>query len=502
MGVIVSPGVYSTEKDFSLYAPQLATSIFGVVGTASKGPTDEITLITDEASLINTFGVPSSSHLGLAAAVRYLRKGKQLKFVRVAHYDLTAQISITAVGGSAGTVQAASSGSWGNSISVVVASSTYYSGSYKFTVKYGTSAVEVFDNCVLGSPTSSNYWATKINGVSDYIMITSINDANTNLTAGTYTLTGGDDGASVTNSDIIGSVGTPPTVPGSGLSLFRNGEVVDVNLLAVPGNTHRSIIAELIDLCSSRGDCMTILDSPQNMSVSDAVDWHNGLGSATGAPTSALNSSYAALYYPWLQVYDGFSDAEVWVPPSGHVAQVMAFTDFVADPWWAPAGFNRALLTDVLQVEHSATQGERDFMYSGGNAVNPIISAYGKGTVIWGQRTLQRTTTALDRINVRRLTLYIRKIVATAVVNILFEPNDETTWRSFVRLVEPIMAGIKNRRGVYDYKVICDSTVNTPEIIARNEMIGKILFQPTKTAEMISVEATLLPTGARFEEFV
>jgi len=201
-------------------------------------------------------------------------------------------------------------------------------------------------------------------------------------------------------------------------------------------------------------------------------------------------------------VYDGFNDAEAWVPPSGHIASVIAFTDHVADPWWAPAGLSRASLRDVLEVEQSATQGERDFMYAGGNAVNPIIAMPVHGTVVWGQRTLQRATTALDRINVRRMMLYLRKVVATAVVNLVFEPHDEFTWRQFVRLVEPVCDRIKRARGLYDFRVICDSTTNTPDMIKRNEMGAKILLQPTKTAEIITMEFVLLPTGARFEEFV
>lgn len=501
MSVIVSPGVYSRERDFSLYAPSLATSIFAVVGTASKGPTDVPTQITDEGSLVNTFGEPSADHFGLQAAIRYLREGRRLVFVRVATYDQTAEGVILADDEmtAAAEVSAVYSGSWGDNITVTASENQYDSDLHDIVVHYNGYPVETYVGLLLGTANvaSDNYWVTRINGVSQYIVLSNVNDDEDALHTAPNALSGGEDGAPADIGDVVGSVGAPPAVPPSGLQTLRDPEAIDVNLLAVPGYINATVINAGIDLCETRGDCMVLLSPPQNMSVQQAVAWHNGTSALPDQPEAALNSSYAALYYPWLRVHDGYSNTEMWVPSEGHIARVMAYTDLVADPWQAAAGLRRGLLRDVLEVEHSATQGERDYMYSGGNAVNPIVNKPGQGVVVWGQRTLLRATTALDRVNVRRMVLYLRKVVATSVAYLVFEPNERSTWQSFINLVSPICRSIQSRGGIYDYRVICDETTNDPNT---NEMQGKILVQPTKTAEIITIDFTLLPTGARFDE--
>ncbi len=509
--IVVSPGAYVAERDFSLYAPQLATSVFAMVGSASKGPFDEVTLITDESSLIATFGYPSSSHLGLMAAVHYLRRGRQLLFIRVGTYYTPVTSLTRGVRNADNTIDTivflpTSAGSWVNNVSIVIAAGTI-AGTYRVTIRETirdrTYTVETYDNLLLGAALvdDTNYITTRMNGLSDRVTVAVSDTAPTTLLAGTYTFPTGDDGTPVDDSAIIGLAGSPPTVPATGLQLLRNAETLDVNMVSVPGRAEDNVVAELISVCQDRGDCIAIITVPYGKTVQEAVDWHNGAGGGVDDPSAALNTSYAALYYPWLQVYDGYSDTDIWIPADGHVAGVMAYTDYVANPWSAPAGLNRALLSDVLDLEHSATQGERDWMYSYGNAVNPICNYQSQGYTIWGQRTLQRAPTALDRINVRRLLLYMEKIIATSVRYLVFEPNDEATWRRFVNLVEPICRSIKAQRGLYDFRVICDSTTNTPAVINRNEMVGKILMQPTKTAEMLTVQFVLLPTGARFEEF-
>ena len=510
MPTYVSPGAYVAERDFSLYVPALATSTFAVVGSASKGPMDTPTLITDQASLEATFGPASVDHLGLHAAVRYLRRGNSLLFVRVGTYNTAADsltIQDAAALGTAMTVAPTSTGTWANAVSVVVTAGSDLASSYRITVRQTVNSIvytmESYDNVLVGTANaaSTNFAETRINGVSDMITV-SCQTIYATLLAGTSSFAGGDDGAPVDNSDIVGSVGTPPTVPATGLQTLANPETLDVNIVAVPGYSNNTIIAALLSLCTSRADCIALMAPPYGKSVQEAVDWHNGTGGGAGEPTAALNSSYGATYYPWLEVFDGASNSNVWIPPEGHVAAVMAYTDLVADPWWAPAGLNRALLVDVLDIEHSATQGERNWMYSFGNAVNPICNYQGQGYTIWGQRTLQRAPTALDRVNVRRLMCYMEKIIATAVRYLVFEPNDEITWARFVNLVSPVCRTIKNRRGLYDFRVICDATTNTAVVINRNEMVGKILLQPTKTAEMISIEFVLTPSGASFDEFV
>lgn len=503
--IIVSPGVYARERDFSLYVPTLATSIYGIVTSASKGPLNQVTLITDESSLIRTFGPPSLEHLGLYAAQRYLRFGRQLKVVRVSTYAVAAG-DLTFAKTADGTLvfsipDDVGPGSWANGLQVKIEDGTD-DGTFKVSIiDEDGYTLEPYDLLLIGSDNAAdpNYIETRMAG-SLYV---SVDDTGTgtDIAGSTQTFADGDDGAPADDSDIIGVVGSPPVVPATGLQLFANPETVDVNMVGVPGHTEDSIRAAIQTLCVARGDCFGLIDIPSGKNVQQAVAWTNGTGGGADDPTAAINSSYLACYYPWLTVYDSYSDSEVEIPPQGHVAGVLAYTDYVADPWWAGAGLNRALLVDVLSIEHSAAQGERDYMYGGNNVVNPIINYVGQGFVVWGNKTMSRASTALNRLNVRRLLLYMRKVIATAVRYLVFEPNDEITWQRFVNLVTPICRAIKSRRGLYDFRVICDETTNTPDRLNNNEMYGRILLQPTKTAEMIQIDFTLLPSGASFEEF-
>lgn len=503
--IVVSPGVYSRELDRSLYIPQLAQSILGIVTTASKGPVNEITLITDENALVSTFGVPSADHLGMYAAIMYLRRGRQLKVIRVADYDQTADGVIRNAGdlADAVAVTALSSGSWGNSTGLVIANGTD-AGTYRITVQYSGASVEVYDLLKVGAANVDdvNYIETRINGISDYISIVADDTQTTLLVASTaVTLTGGDDGSPANAADYVGVAGAPPAVPTTGLQLFANPETVDLNLIAVPGITDRSVISALVTLAENRNDCIALLDIPYGKSVQQAVAWSNGDGGGTTDPTAAINSSYAAVFYPWIQVYDGYSKADVWIPPTGVVAGGMAYTDYVADPWFAPAGPTRGKYVDVLDVEHSASQGERDYMYSNGNVVNPIINKSGQGVMLLGQRTTQRADTKLDRINVRRLLNYMEKAIATSVASLLFDPNDEITRALFRTLVKPIMSEIQGRRGIEaNWEVICDESNNPETIRNRNELHGEILFIPIGAAEMIQLTFTILNQQAQFEE--
>ena len=504
MPVLVSPGVYVSERDFSLYAPELATSIFGIVITASKGPTDELTLVTDVGTLEGIFGPPKLTHYGIYAAQKYLSEGRRLWVVRVAHYDVTAgDITIRNEAEAVDTlaIRPTSSGSWFNDVSILTRASAV-AGRYTLVVLLNALVIEKYENLLLGAAhvADQNYITTRINGVSPTITVEILDDTQTTLEADTFEFDDGEDGAPADDSDIIGSIGDPPTIPSTGLCLFENPETLDLNLLAVPGVASIDVINKIISVCESRGDCMGILAVPFGKTVQEAVNWHNGDGGGGDDPAAALNTSYASLHYPWLQIYDSLEDQTFWVGQEGHIAAVIAHTDYVADPWHAPAGLERGMLRDVRDIEHSPTQGERDYMYGPGNNVNPVINLAGQGFVVWGQKTLQRTPTALDRINVRRMLLYMRKIIATAARTLLFRPNDARTWRAFTRLVAPVCNDIQSRRGIYAFRVICDETTNTPVRINRNEMHGRILIQPTKTAEIIHIEFTLLPSGASFEE--
>lgn len=334
---------------------------------------------------------------------------------------------------------------------------------------------------------------------SAWVVFTDLGTSTEDPTPGTYPLVGGNSGdASLDAADYIGqAVGNTVT----GLQLLADSETVDVNIIAVPGVDDGAVIAAMDTLCQGRGDCMFLADPPLGEDVEGVVDWHNGEGAYDGLHT-AFNTSYGATWWSWIRWYDNYSQANVWVPPSGFLAGIMAYTDNTTETWFAPAGLNRGRIPEGLSVEHSPDQGQRDFMYSGGNAVNPIVDSTTFGIYVKGQRTLQRTSTALDRINVRRLMLYLRKVVATSIVRLEFEQNDSNTWQRFKSIVNPIMASVRARRGVEDYRIIMDETTNTPDVINRNEMRGRILLKPTKVAEIIVVEFTLLPSGATFAESI
>ena len=329
---------------------------------------------------------------------------------------------------------------------------------------------------------------------SQYVTFDYLLSYSTSVVADTYNLAGG-------------AINTPTTLDGvdaadyigtsmKGLQLFNDTELYDVNLLAVPGVSTASVINEMITICENRQDCLAIVDPPDALTPQGVVDWHNG----TGYSHQAFNSSYAALYYPWVEIYDPYSETNRYCPPSGFALEQIAYNDYVGEPWTAPAGFRRGRVTEGLQVAYNTTVGDRDYLYSRENAVNVLKSFPKYGITIWGQRTLQRASTALDRINVRRLLLMIRKAIAISTGYLVFEPNDSFTWNEWKGMVEPYMESIKARRGVYDYRVVMDETTVTAENIDRGEMPGRILLKPTKAAEFIPIDFVLYKTGAAFAE--
>jgi phage tail sheath protein FI len=265
-----------------------------------------------------------------------------------------------------------------------------------------------------------------------------------------------------------------------------------------------TVAVELLSVCQSRGDCLALIDPPYGYNTDEVIDWHNG--DAPYTDHAALNSSYGALYWPFHKVYDAYTDAEVWIPPSGPASAIIAFSDFIAETWSAPAGLQRGKAKNSIDIEMSPDLGDRELLLglvAGSNqCVNPFVNFTQDGVVLWGQKTLQRATTALDRVNVRRLLLYVEKLIATVGRFLVFEPNDEKTWRRFISMADSVCAPIKARRGLYDFRIICDETTNTAEVIDQNKMVGKILIKPTKTAEVIVVDWTLLSTGSEFTEYV
>jgi phage tail sheath protein FI len=210
------------------------------------------------------------------------------------------------------------------------------------------------------------------------------------------------------------------------------------------------------------------------------------------------NTSYASLYGNWLEVYDKWNAKYRWIPASGFVAGIYVNTDDVSDPWFAPAGFNRAILGNVRRLGWNPTLGERDTLYK--NGVNPIVSFAGQGKVVWGQKTMLSKESAFNRVNVRRLFIVLEKAISTAAKYFLFEPNDDLTRLLLVNMIDPFLRDVRSRRGVYDYMVVCDETNNTPDRIDRNELWCDIYIKPTRAAESIVLNFIATKTGASFTE--
>jgi hypothetical protein len=277
------------------------------------------------------------------------------------------------------------------------------------------------------------------------------------------------------------------------LKKLYNPEIYDFNLVCAPGGSASAVQNEVQALCESRHDCFGVLD---------AAPFGIGLGikerlnhcSEVNAMNENINSSYVGIYWPWLQDYDADNKQYVWLPPSIYALTQLVYTDNVADPWYATAGLTRGKISAV-DIEYSPTSSERDILYGDTNCVNPIVKFVGEGIAIWGQKTGQRTLTALNRINVRRLMIYAEKLIAKMARGFLFEMNDSANWAAFARQANSILEPIRQRRGMQQYQVICDATTNTPAIVEQNMMVGKIYIQPTKTIEFISVDFTITAQG-------
>jgi len=275
------------------------------------------------------------------------------------------------------------------------------------------------------------------------------------------------------------------------INAVSNPDEYDINLLVTPGANHRLhsvVTTHAKNTCENRGDALYIMD---------AVGYDTTTISTVTNTVKALDSNYAATYWPWVKILDTDKNKPVWVPPSTVMAGVISKNDQVAFEWFAPAGLNRGILTEAIDVPTRLTHAERDDLYEG--RVNPIAT-FKEGICIWGQKTLQAKPSALDRINVRRLLIAAKKFIASATKFLVFENNTSATRQRFLNIANPYFESVQQRQGLYAYKVIMDATNNTPDVIDRNQMIGEIFLQPAKSAEFIILDFNILPTGAVFPE--
>jgi phage tail sheath protein FI len=296
------------------------------------------------------------------------------------------------------------------------------------------------------------------------------------------------------NTDAQGLVGDNYT---TAISLLANKDEYQFNIVSTPGLIYgttaqaagtknaKNVIDSVISLAEQRGDCIAVVDLVPTGSVISAVTQQAAI----------INSSYAATYWPWVQVQSATGKNQ-YVPAGTVIPGVYAFTDNASAPWFAPAGLVRGGLAGVIQAERKLTKGDRDTLYLG--KVNPIATFPGTGISVFGQKTLQTKASALDRVNVRRLLIELKKFIGDQARNLVFEQNTIATRNRFLATVNPYLESVVQRQGLFAYRVVMDDTNNTADVVDRNQLVGQIFIQPTRTVEFVVLDFTIEPTGATF----
>jgi hypothetical protein len=557
MAFQLSPGVNVSEIDLTTVVPSVLTTAGAFAGTFAWGPADKIILVDNELTLINTFGKPdSNSATSFFTSASFLAYGNNLSVVRAVGATSNNATSNTPVQIKNSDVFEASylsanntnqygafvgrySGSLGNSLAVSVCanSAVFSTWNYKsfFTSAPGTSDyvtaaggtndemhIVVIDQDGLFTGTqgtvletygfvskasdaslngSTNYYRQVIFNQSKYVYSTDpVDYANTATNWGrtantvfvsppanqTVNLAGGSD-ASITEGNLE-----------SAYDLFSNKELIDISLV-LTADASANVQQYVIDnVANSRKDCVAFISPPSSAVVNKA-------GSESTLITAwltslARSSSYVVADSGWKYMYDKYNNVYRYVPLNGDIAGLCVNTDTIRDPWFSPAGFNRGQIKNAIKLAWNPNKTQRDVLYSAG--VNPVVSFPGQGIVLFGDKTLQSKPSAFDRINVRRLFIVLEKAIARAAEFSLFEFNDEFTRAQFVALVTPYLRDVQGRRGITDFRVVCDTTNNTPQIIDTNQFVGDIYIKPARSINFIQLNFIAVGTGVDFTTIV
>lgn len=476
-------GAYAVERDYSHYVAYAAKTVFAVVGTASKGPIGEAVLCTSSQDLVNKFGPLKTNCYGLYAGQYFLSQSSKLYFVRAA--GASAQAASATIAGKSSTaadlndaliIETVEKGTYANEYSIVV---TEEDSKYTLGLKNKSGiSLEVWKDKDLDELTEG------LQG--DHFRVKTKNLNVVKLTTGTYALTEGHDGIEdIEDADYISAANA------------LAADTIDINLFAVPGVSEIPVITAMLALAETRGDCLFLVDPPEGLTREGVVQWHNGGGEYQH---TVLNSSYGALYYDWVRIYDSVNKTQVTVPPSVVVAASYAYSDRTSEIWYAPAGLNRGLVRGVIDSVTKLSRADVDYLYSTDNNINALYDDPQVGLVLWGQKTLHREDTALNRVNVRRLMNYLKRVVTAACNYLTFEPNDRVTWNSFEMKITPVLKNIQNKRGIYEYHIIKGETIVTNNDIDNYRMPCKIMIRPTKAAEEIPLYFVITSTGADFND--
>jgi len=303
-------------------------------------------------------------------------------------------------------------------------------------------------------------------------------------------------GANITSTNTFGfncfdTTSTGTIAYNKAFALLGNTDYYDINMLLLPGilsSKHGAVATNARNLCVNRQDTFFVMDTH---GINDSI-------STVVSDNSTIDNNYTATYWPWVRILNPAKNVPVWVPPSVVVPGALTFNDSVAAPWYAPAGLNRGGLVSVLEAYSPLSQAERNALYEG--RINPIATFPNDGVVVWGQKTLQARPSALDRVNVRRLLITVKKFIASSTRYLVFEQNTAATRDRFLSIVNPYLESVRRNQGLYAFKVIMDDTNNTPDLIDQNILYGQLFLQPTRTAEFVILDFNIQPTGAAFPE--
>jgi hypothetical protein len=566
MAFQISPGVNYSEVDLTTVVPSVLTTAGAFAGAFKWGPAQKRIQVDSEITLVNKFGTPDgNSATSFFTAASFLAYGNNLSVVRavgvnsknarantsgtalqIANEDVFQAAYLTgSAGSSVGPVIARYAGALGNSLTIssIDANGTFaswtvggVSASPYFNGAPGTSAqataagatndeihiividsgglitgvknqvLEVFPYLSKGSDSTdslgnSNYYKNVIYNNSKYIYY--VDPLSTDLSYSTWgralANTSYYSQGVVTNVLTGGSDDAPATAnTQTAYGLFANADEVNISLV-ITGDAPIATQQYVIDnIAGSRKDCLAFVSPPSANVINQAgnettniTSWNNAL---------ARSSSYTVADSGWKYMFDKYNNTYRYVPLNGDIAGLCVYTDSVRDPWFSPAGFNRGNLKNVVKLAWNPTKTNRDTLYAQG--VNPVGTFPGNGTVLYGDKTLQTRPSAFDRINVRRLFIVLEKSIAQAAKYSLFEFNDESTRAQFIGLVTPFLRDVQGRRGIYDFRVVCDTTNNTSQVIDSNQFVGDIYIKPARSINFIQLNFVAVRTGVDFTEVV
>lgn len=557
----ISPGITLNEIDNTFLVGQPVQAGAAIIGPTVKGPVEVPTLVTSYSDYVNRFGdtIESGSNVysfltSISAYSYFENGGGSLLVTRVVSGSYTPATSSTVTNGdstnsftletiSEGVIMnnTGSEGSAGNLVSGSkdnvrweIVSNNTSSGVFTLAIRQGDDIrakkvnLEVWNNVNL-DPNSPRFISRVIGdqkitynptneqleisgsypNASRYVRVKSIDTPTLNyldnngvakpeftgsipvVGSGSFGTATGDikAGANFYGDIAAQTQGLVADNYTNAITIHKDIETYKFNVLSLPGLTdesHSSTISTLVTNTEERGDSILVYDT---------VNYNSGITSAV-AEAASRDTSYAATYFPWVSILDPGTGKYIWIPASTLIPGVYANNDKKAAPWFAPAGINRGGLSQVQRTQFKLTQGNRDTLYEAN--INPLATLPREGVVVFGQKTLQKEASALDRVNVRRLLIALKSYIRQIADTIVFEQNTATTRNSFLARVTPYLEGVQQKQGLYAFKVVMDDSNNGPDVIDRNQLIGQVYIQPTRTAEFISVDFILLPTGAEF----